>query len=431
MPPEVSLMRDLYGNTKASGFTISYFHSVAGAGKRALLASPFFSDCEPIRLLTNRHAEVWLLIRLCSHTSPDALHEAMGIQGVRIRYYTARSFHLKCYIVGDQALVGSANLTSAGMMSNREVSILVQRGRDAAFEELPGLFDELWNGADVLNASILLQFNNAFRSSNRPADEDQFDQFLKNFIKPVAPQTIKVGSDKVSPERAFLQGFKRKYDEQLIPAYRIVEDTYKSIGRRRQESRNADLDIELNRFFGWTRLVHAPGESWSESPIRDGRNLTDNVKKYAELWLAGTGFIQNEMATATQELDNIDRIRTNLASPDSIRALAYDDLFETLTGCHAFLELLRFTKGGLAGLKQDFLNRNSIDRMKESLVYLLHGDRDIFERAYDLIYSDKHRLARFGESCVMELVGWMDPVRPPFNGRVEKCLRFLGFDIDV
>ena len=204
----------------------------------------------------------------------------------------------------------------------------------------------------------------------------------------------------------------------LIPAYREVERVYKSLGRRRAEFIGADLDIELNRFLRVDKnLVHAPGNSWSQSQIRKDANLDDNIRRYAELWLDGTGYVHNEMATAIQELHNISRMKNNFASPDSIEALNYDELFDTLLGCHAFLELLRFTQGGLPGLRQDFLARNTPVQIKRALAFLLHDAGDIFERAYDVIYNEKYKLGQFGEFCVMELVGWMDPTRPPFNGK--------------
>jgi hypothetical protein len=94
------------------------------------------------------------------------------------------------------------------------------------------------------------------------------------------------------------------------------------------------------------------------------------------------------------------------------------------------MELLRFTEGGLTGLRKDFAKRNSLQSIQRMLVHLAHGANDEFERAYDCIYDEHYRLERFGEACVMELSGWMFADRPPINGRTIKALRFLGFKVD-
>jgi phosphatidylserine/phosphatidylglycerophosphate/cardiolipin synthase-like enzyme len=137
-------LRDAYGNSKSSGYTIDFFELTAMDAKSAMLASPFFSFYDPIEKLTKRGCEVKLIVRLCSVTTPSVIAKALADPLVTLRYFTSREFHAKFYIVDDQALVGSANLTAAGLMSNREISIVVRKDRDAAFNELPGLFELYW-----------------------------------------------------------------------------------------------------------------------------------------------------------------------------------------------------------------------------------------------------------------------------------------------
>lgn len=424
----MAALRDLYANSKTTGFTQNFFLALAGTSKDAFLASPFFTTFAPIRALTEKGCRVSLLVRLCSVTTPTALREAMNDPNVRVRFYTAQSFHAKFYIIGEKALVGSANLTDAGLNRNREVSVLLERGRDAAFDELPGLFDLFWEYADVLSKAILDEFERAFKATNRPRGEEQFDAFLKSYVAKREPPTIRVGSEKVTRQRTFLQTFRRKYDEVLIPAYRILEHEYQSLNRRRPEFADVDLDIELNRFLGWLRVARAPGETWMEAPVRSGEDLISNIRHFADDWFTTDNINGGDIYRSDREIENITRIRTNLASTERISSLSYDEIFETLLGCHAFLELLRFTKGSIAGLKVDFAQRNSLDRIKATLSYLAHGAGDAIQRAYDCIYDETYRLERFAEACVMELLGWIDPARPPFNGRTIKGLRFLGFD---
>ena len=421
-------LKDVYGNSRKSGFALDFFYQVAGTSQEAFLASPFYSTYEPIQLLTGKGCRVSLLVRLCSITHPDALRKADVDPLVTVRYYTAQSFHAKFYIVGDKALVGSANLTSAGLASNREVSVVLDRQRDAGFADLPAIFDQLWDYADVLNEPILQQFEKAFFAKGRPAGEDPFDLFLKNYVPSCTPPTAVVGSDRVTRQRSFLQSFKRKYDEVLVPAYRALEEVYKAIGQRRPEFVGGDLDIEINRFLGWLRVNHAPGDTWREAPLRAGADLEGNIHHNIGLWLATDNVGSGDVYQPDLEVQNIAQLRTNFGSNASIEALSYDEVFDTLLKCHAFLEQLRFTKGGIPGLKVDFQQRNKLPDIKRTLTFLLHGPGDGIRRAYDCIHDEGYKLERFAEACVMELLGWVDRERPPFNGRTIKGLRFLGFN---
>lgn len=422
-------LRDLYANSAKSGFTIDFFSLSAPGAHQALLASPFFSTYEPIRALTERGCTVKLLVRLCSITTPNVLREALADSLVTVRYYTAQTFHAKFYLIDDKALVGSANLTTAGLKTNSEVSIVLHRDRDPSFEELTAVFVRLWEFADVLTGDILDTYQQAFRSEFRPSGKDDFDKILASYIPPCAPPNIRVGSDRVSGRRSFLQTFRRKYDEAVWPAFDEVRRLFLDAGLRRPDYEDSDLDIELGRFLGWVRLIHAPGENWSLAPLLDRDARAQRIMQFGHEWLAAEDLNAGDAESAQQEIGNITRIRENFASADSIRALSYDEIFDALAGCHAFHEQLRFTEGGLDGFRLDFHERNALTNIQDTLVYLLHGPNDVLERAYDCIHDERYKLARFSEACIMELTGWMDPSRPPINGRTIKALRFLGFDV--
>ncbi len=272
-------LRDAYGNSQSSGYTIDFFELTAPGAKSAMLASPFFSTYEPIEKLTKRGCAVKLIVRLCSVTPPPVIAKAMADPLVTLRFFTSRAFHAKVYIVDDQAMVGSANLTTAGLMSNREVSIVVRKDRDAAFDELPGLFDLFWSHAGAMTGEVFAAYQAAFRQIGDPKEEAEFEKYLTKLVGKVDPPSAMAGSDVMSKRRSFLEQLRRKYDEQVIPAFREVRETMLESDLRRAEFANGDIEIELNRFLGWTRLIHAPGESWKQStlvarPERRQRTLT-------------------------------------------------------------------------------------------------------------------------------------------------------------
>ena len=421
-------LRDSYGNTKATGFTINWFEHCTSKACDAYLASPFFTTMKAIELLTKRGCNVNLLVRLCSITPPHVLQHAIGNPLVTVRYYTDREFHAKLYIVGDIALVGSANLTEAGLMSNREVSVVLQKSRDNAFDDLIALYDLFWSSAETLTPDILEQYKLAFRKIGNPTEEADFQKHLEELVPASNVPTVKAGSENVSKERAFLQKYHRKYDEQLFPAFREVIEIFDDIGHRRPEFEGDDPLIEISRFLGWSRLVLAPGDSWKATPLAEIPERRQRVKLALKGWATSTDTKAGDMYDAEKETGKITRLRNAMASQESIEQLTYDELFEALIGVHAFNDRLRHVSGGLEGLKTQFLE-NGLGQIKQTLIFLLHGQGIALERAYDCLHNEKWRLAGFAEACVMELLGWMDPSRLPVNGRTIKALRFFGFDV--
>lgn len=422
-------IRDAYGNSAASGFTLDFFALNAPGASQAYLASPFVSTFKPIKLLTERGCNVRLLVRLCSITPPQVIRQALADPNVTLRYYTSRSFHAKLYIIDDIALVGSANLTESGLMTNREVSVVLRKERDPSFDDLPAMFNLFWDYADTMTPEICSRYEQAFRTIGNAKEDAAFQAHLEALVGAASPPSAKIGSDRVSARRSFIQGLRRKYDEQLIPAFHEVAEIFAELGRRRPEFAGADPEIELGRFLGWLRIVRAPGDSWQASPLLGGSQRQQRIESFLHEWLDTDDTAVGDMFQGENEVANIMRMRAAFASPDTIGKLEYQELFDNLISVHAFFDRLRFVAGGLPGLRVDFAQRNSVAVIRETLTYLLHGSGTALERAYDCIYNEKHRLGGFGEACVMELLGWMDRERPPINGRTIKALRFLGFDV--
>ena len=430
-------LRDFYANTKETGFTVSFFMEAGSTPQKGLLAAPFFTTAEPLEALTRRGCDVSLIVRFSPATKPGALRSALKNKRVRVRYFTDTTFHTKMYIVDDVALVGSANLTDAGLKANRELSILLRRDRDAAFNELPGIFDGLWNDADVLTEGVLEEYEKAYRENGRPKDEVGFESHLQKYVKPVVPTSIVEGSGRVSAERSFIQNFRRKYDEILIPAHNEILEVALASGFGRPEYAGQDPQIEMGRFLGWLRRVHGANDGWRETTLlSEPKDRAARIQQYVSVWQSADDIFSGDMYHAANEIDNITNIRTYLCDPEELKALSYDELFHYLTGCHAFLERLRFVPkdvgedlNGLERLRISFQAENSVEDVVRTVEYLLSGPGDAIERAYDCVYG-RYRLRGFGESCVMELLGWGDAKRPPFNNRAIRSIRLLGFDVE-
>lgn len=430
-------LSDLYANTKETGFTLNFFLNVGDKPRVGLLAAPFFTTTDPINALTEKGCEVRLIIRFSPITTPDALRGVLNNPLAKVRYFTDAKFHTKLYIVDNVALVGSANLTKNGLQANRELSVLLRQDRDEAFYGLPRIFDELWQDADVLTADVLKEYTKAYNSKDKPSDEDAFEKYIHKFVKPAAPKSVVVGSHKVSRERAFIQNFRRKYDEILTPAHNEILEVAIEHGFGRPEYKGQNPHIEMGRFLGWLRLRQGSGDGWREMTLlSDSKDRATRIAHYVDIWQSSESTVKGDMYYAANEIDNISNIRTFLGDPEELQRLNFDELFHYLTGCHAFLERLRFVskdlgeeKSGLERLRMDFQAKNDLASVVRTVKYLFTGPGDAIERAYDCVFGD-FKLNGFGEACVMELLGWGDPVRPPFNNRSIRGIRLLGFDVE-
>src|SRR5262245_36781646 len=112
----------LYTNADETRSALSFFIANANRCTLARLACPFFTTTEPLTILNAAGVtNIQLMVRLCSATMPDAIRAAVAIPGVTVRYYASDTFHAKFYILGDIALLGSANLTKTGLQINHEL----------------------------------------------------------------------------------------------------------------------------------------------------------------------------------------------------------------------------------------------------------------------------------------------------------------------
>ena len=386
------------------------------------LPARFFTDPRPIQILRKGGcAKIQLLVRLCDATSPDALAAVRALAGVAIRYYTSPIFHAKFYILGEQALIGSANLTNNGMTANRELSIVLEAS-DPRFDELPGYFDELWNAppAAILTPEAFSRFRDWHRLVPRPNPPPL------SGVQLAEPVNINIKSQIVSTARTYLESFRSTYYETLIPAHRIVRDLYREHGGRHPGFEQLSEAYEVDRFLFWARGF-VTDEDLPKQPLRAEEELRSNIRRHIADWFA-TGNVKVD----SDRLHRIAALQALFAAEEDLNTVTLDDITDMLLGCAAFEELLRFTKGGLDNHLAAFKRDNAIEDIRNSFRHLAFGSDDFVQRTYDCIYLSKYKLAHWGRNCTLELFGWINREdAPPFNGRTIKALRYLGFDVAV
>jgi hypothetical protein len=417
------MSRDLFTNCPRNrDFTLNYFYWYAKEARTAQLACPFFTTAEPVKILKGAGCgKVQLLVRLCEATSPDALAAARGYEGVDIRYYTDGTFHAKFYILGDRAMIGSANLTNSGMMANRELSIVLDAS-DPRFDELPAYFDELWSAppAAVLTPEALARFREWHRTATMPQLPPM------RGVPAAEPVNVNVRSQNISSARTYLESFRVTYFETLIPDYRIVEQLYREHGVRHLGFEEVSETYEIDRFLFWARGF-TTDEDLPQHPIRSGDDLRANIRQHIGEWFA-TGNVNID----GDRLRRITALQELFANAENLGTVEMNGITDMLQGSAAFVEMLRFTKGGLQNHIAAFKRDNTIENIRRVFHHLSFGPGDFVQRIYDCVYTSEYKLAHWGRNCTLELFGWINhDGAPPFNGRIIKALRYLGFDVTV
>jgi hypothetical protein len=304
-----------------------------------------------------------------------------------------------------------------GLRRNRELSIVVSSS-DEKFDDIPALFDELWEDAATFTPDALEKFSSWQR--NLPVTTLP----PMTGIPHAEPRTINVATHKKTRERVHLQTFHRYYYETLIPNHRLVESCFAVPGSRHPAYADFDLEYEIEAFLSWVRLRFTTEENYWTFPIRKKDDILANVREHVGKWIAA------EDTPSLERLDRMAKLKKIFSEPDTLEAVSLSELADALTGCAAFEEQLRFTLGGRASMLEQFQRENSLETVRACFGHLAFGSDEFVKRIYDCIFSSEYKIRHFGRSCILELFGWINREDiPPFNNRAIKSLRYLGCDV--
>ena len=421
--------RRIYSNGGTRDYVINPLRELAGNSARACLAAPYFTalGSEIVNDLIRDGKQVQLLVGLNAATSPGALddlpHESPELA---VRFLTRR-FHAKVFLFDDTAVVGSSNLTSGGLLSNREAVVCLDRPEDAdAVDEIRALFAELWDAGSVLTPEVVRSFAEVHRTL--PTSSDDLDESVEEAVGKVEPPNVDVDSRSRPKRRLFLEGLRRDVYEQYRPAFTEVAMVLEGHELRRGELGHLGLAHETNRFLNYVRLVHAVGDdAWQSAPLRPAGERREMVVRLGHDWVDAT-----DNKVPPDYADRLTDAHRVFGQQEALRSSTKAELTEGLMSLHAFTEQLRFVKGGWDQLPAVFWARNDNDteRVKLELFNLLYGPGDFIDRLHDLLYARGAPLVLFGRFCALELYGTINPDQfPPMNGRMAKALRYLGFDV--
>lgn len=282
----------VYANTSGPTTLRTAFSSLASKVAAVRLAAPFFSYAQVLEELSVKRRSIYLIVRLCEATSPSQLARAIALPNVQVRYFTSQLFHTKLYIFGDScALVGSANLTQAGMQSNREAAVAVPSGHPD-FDELVALFESYWSEAQVLDQDRLSTYRRIWRNTNERRSVSQIDKAVLDEFGDLAPSAgVQVDRPRLPGAKLYLEDYRRAY-QAFLQAYREVEAHYAQAGQRKVE--RIPRRIEIDQFFNYVREVHCRGDAFVTAPLRspEGRavRLSELLSQWFETDLNRPGF---------------------------------------------------------------------------------------------------------------------------------------------
>ena len=417
----------LYANrNKHRDFVQNAIQALTSQPTNVYIAVAFFTEADVIESLTAKGCRVRLIVRLGFPTNPLALKRLLGNEKVEIRFFTSHSFHPKVYIFGDRvALVGSANLTRAAILTNQEVVVSVASD-DPRFNDLAVLFSDYWSQAKVMTEDALKEYSAIYAKFQGLQNEiGKLEASVIEKLGEIVPDNITREKAKVSKEVLFLEDFRKTYQEG-VRAFNIVRGVYVKSGYRKAGEGSVPLRVEIDSFISFVRDRSAFGDSWINTPLRTGDDQERFILEHIDTW--------RRTPWAHYESDIVGKnypllVRT-LGSPAAIKASDDDLLFNALAVLHSFHDRLRFFPGGLPSWKKVFLNANDPKRLRNVLTYLLHGPDNIEERMANVIFNPEYKLNQFGQSNIQELIGWLSKEDlPVINGRTTKILRYFGSDV--
>ena len=418
---------NLYSNRNSrSDFIQNAVNALITKANNINIAVAFLTDTSVLENLSNQGCKVRIVVRLGFPTSPNALESLLKISNIEARFFSDRSFHPKLFIFGSSgALVGSANLTHSAMTTNQEIMVHID-AEDNIFTELVDLFSEYWEESKVLTHQTVEDYKKIYDSfKSLSSDASKLETEVHKKIGKVVGTNIRRDKTKQSKENIFIEDYRKTYQES-VSAFNTIRQVYEEVGKRKISESEIPLRLEIDSFISFVRDKHAKKESWKNTPITSGDSQNIKIKELVEEWhQTPWPYFEETIVNETYP-----RLKAIFASEKTISEANADEIFQALCTLHSFHDRLRFYPGGLDTLKQEFLGKNDIDKVKESLAYLVFGNTEIVERMANLIFNHKYKLNVFGQSNVQELVGWQNKEElPVINGRTTKILRYFGFDV--
>jgi hypothetical protein len=373
--------------------------------KRLWIAVPYIGSPTAIRRILGKQ---WfdnpsVSVKLLTDTSDLACIDTEAVRHFydRGEVKTLTGLHAKIYIIDDNCLISSANLTNTAFSRRHEIGILCN---SSEAKQVLEIFIIWWKKSENVKPNEL----NKIFSKKRNSKEEQTGSSLPIlFSLPEDP-----GSFVKNLAKRFLN-----YDR-LVADYEDFAKKYSSIQRI---WKNKPLYFEIDGLFNY--LYHeaprTPSKIYQEKKPRKLSQVEQmkEIRKWAKNY--------KEWNETEKEGDDIEwrmsssKTLKKLLAPNRIMHLSrieLDEVFRCLNSLNSYP--INRTK---------ILNpeNNSLRDIREGLNQLVNSDAPLAARM-----DFCNGLKNLGSSSMNEIIGFMNPTKYPLINKNSNCgLRFFGYQI--
>ncbi len=321
-----------------------------------------------------------------------------------------RGLHAKIYIIDDNVLLTSANLTATAFSKRYEIGCLLEK---IGAKNTISIYESWW-GKKAIKLPFNWWNNLKHKNTRKKNSEDKEGQGLPNLWDlPRAPRKI----IKSKSSKGFLDyvSFCERYLD-LSSKYAKVQRIESDIPL------NLEVDGLLDYLFHHDRKPSQKYGKLKGRPIIKPRNLNHaekikQIKKYSKSfghWAENGNDIRWRFETSKF-------IKSKLKKNNikSINRKDVEDIANKLNCMNSVpLNKARFINP----------NNNSLTTIRNAWYILLHGGEDLQVR----MTKCHNMLSWFGNSSIQELIGFYFPNTYPIrNSNVNAGLRFLGYDVSL
>lgn len=317
-----------------------------------------------------------------------------------------KGLHAKIYILDDQVIITSANLTKTAFSARFEMGVLIE-GNDAhiAIQQ----YEKWWEIANSIAPADLEKLKTKIATTKPSEDGGDLPGRWK------LPDADESGGNNTKPA---LNGF-----EYFVLCYEELSKHYLEVQRIEPGMAiNLEIDALLDYLFHVGEMPSNKFKRERNSTPISFRNLNASdrkkeIKKYASKFKSWVN--QGNSIVWRNENHKLVSKTLNRKSINSLSLTDIKSVLDTLNCMNSY-----------AINKSRFLNprNNELEVIKTNWLNLLHGEADLKTR----MAETKNALNYFGDSSVQELIGFYDPNNYPIrNSNSSAGLRFFGYDVSI
>jgi hypothetical protein len=367
--------------------------------KRLWIVVPYIGSPTTIRKILGKE---WfdrpsVSVRLLTDTSDLSCIDAEALQNFynRGQVRTILGLHAKIYIIDDQCIITSANLTNTAFSKRHEIGVLLTSNET---KDVLETFNNWWKKAENISPSKLTKI---FTTKN-VSKEEKGIAMPKLFDLPNDP-----GSFIKNPSNKFLQ-----YDR-LFDDYVDFSKKYESIQRIwKSQPLFFEVDGFLDYLYSKEKTPSKKYDTAKPKKITDNEQLIQLKKWTAEFKVWASKQENNEW-----RVNNSKIIKENLA-PNKIMSLKKEEIKQTLLCTNA--------GNSRRGNCNTAINENKLSDVRLAINILVNEHNLTLPQRFNTCSQIKG----IGPSIMNELLGFCYPdIYPLINKRSNSGLKFFGYQI--